>query len=126
MVEKIESGDKIDSDRVHAFCRSAVTRVQESYPHRLHVFILDGYTAHNKLPPDAIDPSQISASDGGKNRRPMNLIGRLGLRSIFSAIGIDPSGSSVQEMRKTLADWKAVHDQSTIVEEIFRRMCFFV
>ena len=128
LVEKIESGEKIDSDLVHAFCRSAGTRAQESYPHRIHVF-LDDDTAHNKLPSDTIDPSQINASDGGKNRQRMShsLIGLLGLRSIFSALGIRPPGSSMQEMRKTLADCKAVRDQSTIVEEIFRTAgCIFL
>ena len=125
--EKIESGEKIDADLVHAFCRSAVTCAQERYPDRIHVFLLDGYNAHCKLPPDAIDPSQINASDGGKNRKWMNTVGLLGLRSIFAALGVHPPQSTVQAMRATLADWKAVRDQYSVVEDIFRAAgCVFL
>ncbi len=77
---------------------------RERHPDRIHVFLLDGYNAHSKLPADAIDVAQINPSDGGKNRQFMHLIGRLGLRSIFAALGLTPPQPNIREMRRTPRD----------------------
>src|SRR5689334_16836761 len=87
----------------------------------LHVFVLDNATTHVQLPPTAIVPSEINVHDGGKNRVSMDIIGKLGLRSIFRALEQDALSQAPRDrMRQAFKGLAFVQDQYSTLETVFR------
>jgi hypothetical protein len=106
---------------VEKYCRRAIAIATARFPDRLQVFMLDNANIHVQLPASAIIPSEINATDGGKNRVAMDIIGKLGLRSIFQALGEEEIASAkVIDMRDAFKGLTFVQDQYSVLESLFR------
>ena len=58
----------------------------------------------------------MNASDGGKNRLDMRLIGKLGLKSVLRRLGKFENGRLVPQMKNILWNWSEVMTQPTLLE----------
>jgi len=52
------------------------------------ILLLDGAKVQKTMSEDAINPHHINLSDGGKNRKPMRVIGMRGLRSVLRELRV--------------------------------------
>jgi hypothetical protein len=119
--EIFQKQEKVTSEHVEKYCQRSVKIATERFPDRLQVFVLDNANIHVQLPPTAIIPSEINASDGGKNRVAMDIIGKLGLRAIFQALGEEKlANSKVDDMRHAFKGLGFVQDQYSVLETLFR------
>jgi hypothetical protein len=84
---------------------------------KLKVICIDGAQINKMLPSDAILPTKMNVSDGGKNRPAMRYIGMAGLRRVLAAMGRDPSDLSATECRQNLWESDIVRSQLTQAEE---------
>ena len=62
----------------------------------------------------------MNASDGGKNRPNMRLIGVHGLRTVLTAMGQNINGMLVEDMQKLLWECSIVQEQLTTLERLCR------
>jgi len=98
----------------------AIKRYVQEHSFDYAVVLMDGARVNKKLPEDAINPSEMNLSDGGKNRLNMRLVGFRGMESVLTSLGRWPDGGlRVADARALLWEWDKVREQLTQVEQLY-------
>jgi hypothetical protein len=99
----------------------AIRHKADSNGIRLVVLLLDGAKNQKTLPKNAINPSTMNLTDGGKNRVEMKSIGFRGLQSVLTEHNQwPPEGLYLPEARAKLFQWSGFLAQLTEVEALCR------
>lgn len=89
---------------------------------KVAVLLIDGARTQKTMPGDAISPGDMNLSDGGKNRKPMRLIGMKGLQTVLTENRKWPDyGLSLPNARRLMFQWSTFLAQLTEAEEVCRR-----
>lgn len=115
-----ETGSIMDGDDIISFIEKGAKAMAE-HPlakRKIKVMSIDGAIINKMFPSTSIVPSNMNASDGGKNRVSMDSIGIAGLRRVLAAMGKDADADQlhVEDLRRLLWESDVVRAQLTAAE----------